>query len=90
MLKKMISTTLLSAVLSLPAISPLPVPVEKKLIRFGWGDITADRLANDISALEKNSPFDGVGIVLHGQIPQTGRKITSRAIFGTEPAWKYS
>ena len=31
-----------------------------------------------------------MGIVLHGQIPQTGRKITSRAIFGTEPAWKYS
>ncbi len=89
MLKLFISSILPLAIFALAAASPLSPPAEKKLIRFGWGDLTADRLLRDIGTLENNSPFDGVGIVLQGQVTGTGEKISPRNIFGEATPWKY-
>lgn len=64
--------------------------VPKKIIYFGWGDLTASFLKDNIGDMGKKSPFDGVGILLRGQGEINGKNVTvlSRHIFINQK-WKY-
>lgn len=89
--KKLLSLGLLAANLCTAlAAEPADWKVSKKLLYFGWGDITPSFLNANITEMEKHSPFDGVGIIITGQGDVKGKKtgIISRYAFSTLK-WKY-
>ncbi len=89
MLKKISILILLAAAVFAYAENPLGGQPNKKLIRFGWEDITASSLLQKVKIFEERSPFDGVGILLQGKIPDSKTVVTPRFIFDTKNPWQY-
>ena len=72
------------------AAHELQRPPEKKLIEFGWDAPTPQFLRDNIGEMERNSPYDGVGIALKTHVIVNGKSFEANQYTLTKGIpWQY-